>query len=403
MIFKAVSEGEYCGAVPEHAIEFRVSRLRFDRHELHGELTVTCGLAGARVFDEACLSSASMNFSSASARATRGKQLAERARTGTKVDWIGLLEELCSLILNAERRGQPAVVLSRVETSADERIANVDGLPLYPEHQTILFGDGGGGKSLLALYVGGKLEAFGERVLFVDTELTASTQRRRLGQLFGDERMPSVRYVRCERPLIHEVDRLRRIITDEEITYGIFDSIGFACSGPPEAAESAIEYYRAMRQLRIGGLHVAHISKAETGDQRPFGSTFWHNGARATWFVKPADVGPDSLAIGLINRKANIGPLQPTLAFRFGFGDRRITVEPVSAASVEALVDTLPLWARLKEALKTGPKTIAVLASELDAKPDSIEKTLKRKDRLFTRVPSSDGITRYGLLEGRAA
>ena len=89
--------------------------------------------------------------------------------------------------------------------------------------------------------------------------------------------MPSIRYVRCERPLVHEVDRLRRIILDEEITFGVFDSVGFACDGPPEAAESALKYFQAVRQLRIGGLHLAHVSKADTGDQRPFGSAFWHN------------------------------------------------------------------------------------------------------------------------------
>jgi hypothetical protein len=49
VIFKVLGDSEYHASVPEHQIEFRVSRLRFDRHELHGELTVTCGLAGARV------------------------------------------------------------------------------------------------------------------------------------------------------------------------------------------------------------------------------------------------------------------------------------------------------------------------------------------------------------------
>lgn len=68
MIFKALTEGEYHAAVPEHSIEFRVARLRYERHELHGELTVSCGLAGARSFDDACISSSTMNLSSAMTR-----------------------------------------------------------------------------------------------------------------------------------------------------------------------------------------------------------------------------------------------------------------------------------------------------------------------------------------------
>ena len=240
MIFKALTEGEYHAAVPEHSIEFRVARLRYERHELHGELTVSCGLAGARSFDDACISSSTMNLSSAMTRQSHGKRLADRARTAGKVDWIGLLEELCMRVLSAERAGQPAVILSQVAPATSESIVTIDGYPIYTKHHAIDFGDGGTAKSLYALYRGGKLEAQGERVALFDWELDAVTHRGRLEKMFGRERMPSIRYVRCDRPLVHEVDRLRRIIRDEEITFGIFDSVGFACDGPPEAAESAL-------------------------------------------------------------------------------------------------------------------------------------------------------------------
>ena len=91
MIFKAIGEGEYLAAVPEHDTEFRVIGLRYERHELHGELTVSCGLAGARAFDDATISASTMNFSSAQTRQNHGRRLGERARTGGKVDWTGLL------------------------------------------------------------------------------------------------------------------------------------------------------------------------------------------------------------------------------------------------------------------------------------------------------------------------
>ena len=106
--------------------------------------------------------------------------------------------------------------------------------------------------------------------------------------------MPGLFYVRCERPLTEEADRLRRIIREERIDFGIFDSVAFACDGPPEAAETASAYFRALRSLRIGSLNLAHITKSESGDQRPFGSIFWHNHARATWFIKRATDTPDT-------------------------------------------------------------------------------------------------------------
>jgi hypothetical protein len=66
---------------------------------------VTCGLAGARVFAEECIGSSTMNFSSGPARIGHAKALAERARTGGKVDWIGLVEELSTLVLRSFRAG----------------------------------------------------------------------------------------------------------------------------------------------------------------------------------------------------------------------------------------------------------------------------------------------------------
>lgn len=403
MIFEALGDNEYRGRVPEYEIEFRIARLRYDRHELHGELTVCCGLAGARVFDDATLSASTINFSSAQTRQMHGRRLADRARTAGAVDWTGLLEELSVRVLAAERAGQPAVILSRLSAADVEPVVMLDGYPIYPRQHAIDFGDGGTGKSLLALWRAGRLEAEGERVALFDWEMDAQTHRQRLEQLFGRDRMPSIRYVRGERPLVHEVDRFRRIILDEEITFGVFDSVGFACDGPPEAAESALKYFQAVRQLRIGGLHLAHISKADTGDQRPFGSSFWHNSARSTWFVKTAESAPGSLTIGLVNRKANLGPLQPALAYSFTFTPDRITVARLDAGSVDELVDSLPMWQRMKEALRSGPKTMIAIAEELDKPVDTVKKTVQRKSGLFTRVLSADGIQRIALVERRQA
>jgi hypothetical protein len=63
--------------------------------------------------------------------------------------------------------------------------------------------------------------------------------------------------------------------------------------GPPEAADSAADYFRALRTLNMGSLHIAHVTKAEGGDQKPFGSTFYHNGARSTWFVQRSEDSGD--------------------------------------------------------------------------------------------------------------
>ncbi len=44
----------------------------------------------------------------------------------------------------------------------------------------------------------------------------------------------------------------------------------------------------------------------DSDDKKPFGSVFWHNTARATWYAKRVqDEGEDVTHVGLFNRKAN--------------------------------------------------------------------------------------------------
>jgi hypothetical protein len=122
---------------------------------------------------------------------------------------------------------------------------------------------------------------------------------------------------------VYEVDRLRRIVRDGNIDFAVFDSVAFACDGPPEAAEVAGRYFRSVRQIGGGSLHIAHVSKGEGADQKPFGSAFWYNGATCLWYVKQdeASAGTDSLRIGLFNRKVNLARLRPPLGFSITFAE----------------------------------------------------------------------------------
>jgi hypothetical protein len=208
--------------------------------------------------------------------------------------------------------------------------------------------------------------------------------------------------VRCDRPLIHELDRLHRIIRDDHLDWAIFDSVAFATHGAPESAEAAGEYFRGVRQLRIGGLHVAHINKSDNGDQKPFGSVFWHNGARATWFVKRAEQTDDRrVTIGLFNRKANLGPRQPAVGFEITFEAGRTVVTPTNVADVADLATGLPLWKRIQAALRDGAKPQHAIVEVTGAKAGTVKKTLTRGEgKTFTKITNTeDGVHRWALLE----
>jgi hypothetical protein len=399
--FERTDEG-YLVTFVDAQTECLVERLRWERDDLVGQLSVACGLAGARTID-GWLSAGSFNLSSPRVRRERSKELADRVR-GARIDWVGMLEEVCQRVLRAERQGEPAIVLRDVPRPPLDDEHDIGGVRLPKRHPSILFGDGGTGKSLLGLYVLGRLAERGLPVGLFDWELDAGAHRLRLEQLFGAA-MPDIRYVRCDRPLVHEVDRLRRIVRDAHLVFATFDSVGYACPGPPEAAEHAMGYFRAVRQLGIGSLHIAHVRQGENNDQRPFGSSFWHNSARMTWFVKPAATEMDRhrLSIGLFNRKANLSALRPAVGFEIAFDRDRTLLTSVNVADVQELAESLPLWQRMRSTLSQGPQTLAMLADALGANVETLDRTVRRKSGLFTRVPGGDGVTRIALVESRVA
>ncbi len=96
-IFESVDEDHYRLIVAEHDVTFEIDRLRRERHQLIGELSVRCNFAGALTID-GILSIGEMNLSSVRARQDRARYLASRARTtSSDIDWVGLLEELANV------------------------------------------------------------------------------------------------------------------------------------------------------------------------------------------------------------------------------------------------------------------------------------------------------------------
>jgi hypothetical protein len=398
-VFQRLDEGRYRFVLDNVGVEFTVDRLRRRFDELVGELTVCCDLPGARTNGNHVLSVADFNLSSVRAREERARYLAKRAQT-KDIDWTGLLEEFVRRVQMAERTGLPAVSLRSLSRPTPDDTIEIDGLPLIDRHPTILFGDGGTGKSYLALYLAGRLSERGIRTVIFDWELAGDDHRDRLERLFGPD-MPDVKYVRCSRPLVHEVDRLRRITRDEEIGYAFYDSVAFACDGPPEAAEVAGRYFQAVRQVGPGSLHLAHVSRAEGADQKPFGSTFWHNGARSTWNVKLADTlpGANQIAIGLYHRKANLGGLRPAVGFQIIFEAERTVFHRVQVADVADLAGHLSIRQRMAHLLRRGAMSPSLIADELQADVETVKRTARRYRQQFTVLQGGT----LALLERRTA
>jgi hypothetical protein len=393
--FKVLGEDRYLLEIAGLGLQMEVEHLRREHHQLFGELAMRCRLAGARAIDSnGTLSIAELNMSSAQQRSSRARLLASRARV-TGVDWEGILEDFCQRVFLAERQGAPAVDLRELPPVTTEETLDV--LITVPRHHpAILFGDGGCCKSYLALYIAGKLAESGTRVALFDWELAGDDHRDRLERLFPDG-MPRILYARCERPLIHEVDRLKRLVRDNSIEYMIYDSVAFAADGPPEAAEVAGRYFRAVRQIGGGSLHIAHISKGDNSDKKPFGSTFWHNGARSTWNVQLGEstAGTDTLTLGLFNRKANLGRLCAPVGLDVTFAGKRTVFRRGDVADSPDLAPALSVGQRMAHVLKTGAMTPERIAEEIDSNADTVGRTARRKKDLFVILEGG----KIGLLD----
>lgn len=398
--FESITEDRFRLTVPACGLKIEVDRLRREHHELIGELCVRSTLPGARTV-AGVLSIADFNLSSARARSDRAKLLGSRANVNG-IDWLGILEELCQQVLAAERHGQPAVDLRTIPMPLADDSLFVEGMRLPRRHPTIAFGDGGAAKSYTALYLAGCLSRQGFRVALFDWELAGEDHRLRLNLLFQNDE-PYICYARCERPLIYESDRLRRVVIEERIDYAIFDSIVFACDGPPESAEVAGRYFRAVRQIGIGSMHIAHVTKGENGDQKPFGSAFWHNGARSTWYFKASEESGSVLNLGMFNRKVNLGGLAQPLGFQISFDNGRTVFSRSSPGETPELADKMTIRQRMTTLLKYGAMSPEAIATEADSDLESVRRTVRRWKNVFTVIEGGKiGLAKQDMDSGQS-
>jgi hypothetical protein len=405
----SVVDGRYTYAALDGAISFIVDHVRRERHYLIGEVEVRCYLAGARTYGDGrdTLLISHLNLSSARAKQDFGRLLADRART-SDVDWVGHLEDCSQRIWLEDRRGSPAVPLHEVPRPNADAAIDVLGFRLLRHHPQMLFSPGGTGKSLLASAIIGELGKRGIRTLLLDWEMDGGEQRLRADALGLP---PTVLYQRCDQPLDVLAEAIRRTVLEQQVGFLLIDSVAPACTGRVEDAEVAIEFFKALRRIgTMGTLAIAH-TRAEDGEQRPFGSVFWHNLARSTWFLKRvSESASDSIILGVYHRKANFGPLRPAfgLEIRLDAPDGTLenaTVVRTDITDVTELAKGLPAWQRIRHALRHQPKTQVELAEECDVSVEAVKKAFQRDGgRLFTLVPkTADGVQRWALVDRRLA
>ena len=325
--------------------------------------------------------------------------------------WAELVDLAGRALMGSVRAGEPPIDL-RLAPRLETGRYLLEPL-VVDRHPTIWFGPGGSAKSLLALAAAASIETgypfFGitpsrtARVLYCDWELDSAEHRDRLERLAAgaDTPLPRMDYLRGEGPLWNEADRIRRAADKLGSEFLVIDSISAAIDGPLEAAETAVAFFNALRRIGLPSLNVAHQTKADSGDQAPFGSVMWRERARLVHYLRAAESGnPSRMPVAFYCRKNNLGALPPvqglTLTFGEGIGGPIYVVRSDVNDSAD-LADRLPLRVRIKHALRGGARSYAEIAEEISADVEVVRKTMDRNRDQYARVVGPDGITRWGL------
>lgn len=396
----------YVLRVPELAIEMSVDRLTRTRGELHGELSVTCALPGTRSAD-GHLHSARFNLSGGTTRGTLAKVLAKRANTDD-IDWEDLLEDFCRRVMSAEREGDPIQLVGALPVPLGESYRLAPILPL--DQPTILYGEGGTGKSTIACVAGvsaqtgvAVIEGWVPRqapVLYLDWEGGSASVNRRVRGVAMGAHIPFVvqlHYLDCRRrgALHGFAEDVARMVDREGFGLVIVDSVGMASGTSSEgtdANESAIRLFSAFGYLGTTVLAIDHVSKAETEaanrPARPYGSIYKTNLARATYELRRQRLADGSSGLLLNNTKANDADTLPPQSFRVTHGDDGSIAYARLETVPQELSGSLTQADRIAAYLVDEHYSVEQLAEFTGIPENAVRAVLSRHKNRFGRLPS---------------
>jgi hypothetical protein len=324
-------------------------------------------------------------------------------------DWERLLEYVCITTVKQMREGEDFIDLASVNIVEDEgHILS----PILPLNQpSLIYGDGGSGKSILALWFANLIyqgvqtdwvTALKKNVLYLDYETNVSemfNRNSKIGKGMNLDIPSGIRYHRCFQPLYYIAEGIKRKIQEENIGFVIVDSAAIACGAEPSSEKATTEYFSAIRSLGedITVLTIGHTTKAETEKKKPFGSAFWEHFSRSVWEVKKEESEKGQLNIGLYHRKVNNSNLHTPIGYRLQFLANEINVNDFNITESQNNEGTLSRIQRIYNYLKSANdyKTIFDICDSLGLSFEdepSIKSSMSRDKNIYHHQDGQWGI-----------
>ena len=386
---------------PEDGVQIKISRLyQANRGEVYGEIAVQyrsdMPWDGRHVWRH--IVGSRFQLTSVRSRVDIAKQCESEV---SDVPWRQLIEETSINVLARYRRGADVLDLSEW-TPPKNSPTGFRLTPLLAEGlPNMIFGDGGVGKSMVALWLStmvteGMQEPFEcspGNVLYLDWEMEADEAHGRLRRISEGMELPTpprIFYRRCAGRLVDDVEWLAETVQSKGIDLVVVDSAVPACGGNPNEPESVQALFYGLRQLEVTSLIVAHVSKntADGPVTTPYGSVFWSNLSRNVWQAqKEQDPGDDSIVVSLKHRKTNVGPLLKPVSLKMTFSPS-FSVERVATVERPVLTSKRPLAEQIAKKLGDGAMSSSALAEAIGANPNSVRTTLARREDRFVKLPN---------------
>ncbi|MHC9062221.1 AAA family ATPase [Nitrospira sp. CMX1] len=370
-----------------HSLTITFERLSPQRGGIVAEVSITIGVTELR-------SGIDLSLKSDSAQAKLAGNLKSLCQDIDQViPWKILLPRACALVLKRYRRGAPVLRLDR-NTPCEPLTFIVNPL-ILKRKPTVIFADGGKGKSTLALMTallvstGGSiagLSAAKGRALYLDWEDTEDVHTRRIHALQAGHPELSeahVTYLRCTERLARMVHEVARIVQQEQITLLVIDSL-LAAAGGGSDAEATEHLFSALRVLDIATLIIGHTPKTlAEGQDTPtiYGSVFNSNFARSTWEIRTEqEVGEDCAILGLFHRKTNLTRKHSPMGLKVHqtSDGTFIQYESFDLNQAAEIEKALPLPNRIRNLLESDgtPRTSREVADELQKPLQTVKATL---------------------------
>lgn len=404
--------GLYVVRSEKHGVIFTFDRLTDQRSSVYAELSVRLGKTDL-------LDAVDLNLKSDGAHAEHAASL---NTFSAGIPWKLLVQKACALVLRHYRTGPPLVTIS-AHSPVEPVTYSINPL-VFSKKTTILYGDGGLGKSSLALLIGmcvsvghavAGVQAIQGKTLYVDYEDDERVHAQRLHAILrGHPELTAaeISYQRCVEPLTRVTHGLARQIQTQGITFLVLDSI-MAATGGDSSAEAATKLFAALRALNVECLALGHVPKTQaegTTHHTVYGSVFHQNFARSVWEIqKQQEVGEDGSVLGLFHRKSNLSRLHHPIGLKVqqASDGNRIRYEACDLDTVAELADKLPLPSRIRNLLESDgtPRTSKQIADELGEKLTVVRTTLGREhyknkkwsvlpggsEKLYTALRSRNG------------